>query len=64
MKSDTVKKAFLLRIARPEISPRDALGLVRLPQDRLDHLRRHGFFARNEIRSTVRKLRALGEISA
>jgi hypothetical protein len=54
--------ALQIRLARPDITSRDALAIARLPLARINHLRSHGLLNRGEVALTVRKLRALGEV--
>jgi hypothetical protein len=54
--------ALQIRLARPDITPRDALAIARLPRARVNHLRSYGLLNRGEVALTIRKLRALGEI--
>jgi len=58
MKSTALK----IRLARPDITSRDALAIARLPRARVNHLRSHGLLNRGEVALTIRKLRALGEV--
>ena len=55
--------ALKIRQVRPDISRRDALAISRLPVSRVNHLRSHGLLNRAEVASTLRKLRALGEVA-
>lgn len=54
--------ALQIRLARPDITSRDALAITRLPRARVNHLRSHGLLNRGEVALTIRKLRALGEV--
>lgn len=50
-----------IRRLRPDISPLDALSIVRLPFDRARELYQLGKLSRSNVRTTVRILRFLGE---
>lgn len=50
-----------IRRSRPDISPRDALSIVRLPFDRARELYHRGKLSRGNVRGTVSILRFLGE---
>ncbi len=52
-----------IRATRPDISLPNALAIARLPIERVNHLRRHRLLERQNVISTLKTLRFLGEIA-